>query len=99
MPNSLVTRLETDAKLIRMLLLVRASLWTSHGAVAKLAGGEADATLLAGAGLDRLGRSEIGHPIPIEEMLPAGLPVSGLRIGEVEIRSSGPATSGERTTG
>lgn len=40
MPNSLVTRLETDAKLIRMLLLVRASLWSSHGAVAKLAGGE-----------------------------------------------------------
>lgn len=40
MPNSLVARLETDAKLIRMLLLVRASLWASHGAVAKLAGGD-----------------------------------------------------------
>lgn len=40
MPNSLVSRLETDAKLIRMLLLVRASLWTSHGAVARLPGGE-----------------------------------------------------------
>jgi len=40
MPNSLVSRLETDAKLIRMLLLVRASLWTSHGAVARLASGE-----------------------------------------------------------
>ena len=39
--------------------------------LAKLAGGEAEATLLAGAGLDRLGRSEIGHPIPVEEMLPA----------------------------
>lgn len=39
--------------------------------LAKLAGGEADATLLAGAGLDRLGRADIGHPIPVEEMLPA----------------------------
>jgi hydroxymethylbilane synthase len=39
--------------------------------LAKLAAGEAEATLLAGAGLDRLGRSEIGHPIPTEEMLPA----------------------------
>ena len=37
----------------------------------KLAAGEAEATLLAGAGLIRLGRDEIGHPIPIEEMLPA----------------------------
>jgi hydroxymethylbilane synthase len=39
--------------------------------LAKLASGEADATLLAGAGLDRLGRSEIGYPIPTEVMLPA----------------------------
>lgn len=33
--------------------------------------GEADATLLAAAGLDRLGRPEIGAAIPIAEMLPA----------------------------
>lgn len=33
--------------------------------------GEADATLLAAAGLDRLGRPEVGHAIPIETMLPA----------------------------
>jgi len=33
--------------------------------------GEAEATLLAAAGLDRLGRPEIGVPIPIETMLPA----------------------------
>lgn len=33
--------------------------------------GEADATLLAAAGLDRLGRPEIGHAIPIGTMLPA----------------------------
>lgn len=39
--------------------------------LAKLAAGEADATLLAGAGLDRLGRPDIGHPIPIADMLPA----------------------------
>mgnify|MGYP006145723515 CR=1 FL=1 len=36
----------------------------------------------------------------IEEMLPAGLPVSGLTIGEVEIRSSGSATQAStRATG
>lgn len=37
----------------------------------KLAAGEADATLLAAAGLDRLGQGDIGHAIPIETMLPA----------------------------
>ena len=37
----------------------------------KLANGEADATLLAAAGLDRLGSGTVGHAIPIEEMLPA----------------------------
>jgi len=39
--------------------------------LAKLAAGEADATLLATAGLDRLGRTDVGHAIPIEVMLPA----------------------------
>ena len=39
--------------------------------LARLASGEAEATLLAGAGLDRLGRNEIGHPIATGEMLPA----------------------------
>ena len=39
--------------------------------LAKLASGEAEATLLASAGLDRLGRGDVGHAIPIEEMLPA----------------------------
>ena len=33
--------------------------------------GEADATLLAAAGLDRLGMCDIGHAIPVEIMLPA----------------------------
>jgi hydroxymethylbilane synthase len=37
----------------------------------KLAEGEADATLLAAAGLDRLGRSDVGVTMPIELMLPA----------------------------
>ena len=39
--------------------------------LAKLAAGEADATLLAAAGLDRLGRPDIGVAIPLEVMLPA----------------------------
>lgn len=39
--------------------------------LAKLEAGEADATLLAAAGLDRLGQSEIGATIPIDTMLPA----------------------------
>ena len=37
----------------------------------KLADGEADATLLAAAGLDRLGRSDVGIAIEVGEMLPA----------------------------
>lgn len=39
--------------------------------LAKLEAGEADATLLAAAGLDRLGRSGIGAAIPTDVMLPA----------------------------
>ncbi|MGN6269032.1 MAG: hydroxymethylbilane synthase [Sphingomonas sp.] len=39
--------------------------------LAKLAAGEVDATMLAAAGLDRLGRPEIGTAVPIEVMLPA----------------------------
>ncbi len=39
--------------------------------LAKVAAGEADATLLAAAGLDRLGRPDVGHAVPIETMLPA----------------------------
>jgi hydroxymethylbilane synthase len=39
--------------------------------LAKIEGGEADATLLAAAGLDRLGMSDIGASIPIDVMLPA----------------------------
>lgn len=39
--------------------------------IAKLEQGEADATLLAAAGLDRLGMSGIGATIPLDQMLPA----------------------------
>lgn len=39
--------------------------------LAKLAAGEVHATLLAAAGLDRLGQSDVGVTIPIDMMLPA----------------------------
>ncbi|WP_425229085.1 hydroxymethylbilane synthase [Sphingomonas sp.] len=51
--------------------------------LAKLAAGEADATLLAAAGLDRLKRPEIGAPIALDVMLPA--PAQGA-VG-VEVRA------------
>jgi len=37
----------------------------------KLAAGEVDATLLAAAGLERLGRPDVGHAVPLDTMLPA----------------------------
>ncbi len=39
--------------------------------LAKLAAGEADATLLAAAGLERLGRHDVGAAISVDTMLPA----------------------------
>jgi hydroxymethylbilane synthase len=39
--------------------------------LAKLAAGEADATLLAAAGLNRLGETGVGHPLPADDWLPA----------------------------
>ena len=54
----------------------------------KLADGEADATLLAAAGLDRLDRPDIGHAVPIETMLPA--PAQGA-VG-IEARADDQAT-------
>jgi hydroxymethylbilane synthase len=53
----------------------------------KLADGEADATLLAAAGLDRLGRTGVGATIGIDAMLPA--PAQGAvgveaRAGDIE---------------
>ena len=52
--------------------------------LAKLASGEAEATLLAAAGLDRLGESAIGHAVATETMLPA--PAQGA-VG-IEVRAS-----------
>ncbi|NIJ34528.1 hydroxymethylbilane synthase [Sphingomonas oligoaromativorans] len=54
----------------------------------KLADGEAEATLLAAAGLDRLERPEIGHAIPIDILLPA--PAQGA-VG-IEARADDAAT-------
>ncbi len=42
-----------------------------HTRLKKLADGEVAATMLAGAGLDRLGLTELGQPIPVDIMLPA----------------------------
>ena len=39
--------------------------------IAKLAAGEADVTLLAAAGLARLGANGVGTPLPLEDWLPA----------------------------
>lgn len=57
-------RLRPDLKLT----LLRGNVGTR---LAKIAGGDADATLLAAAGLDRLGMHDTGHAIPLEVMLPA----------------------------
>jgi hydroxymethylbilane synthase len=56
--------------------------------LAKCSAGEVDATLLAAAGLDRLGRPEVGTAIQLSEMLPA--PAQGA-IG-IECRSRDLAT-------
>jgi hydroxymethylbilane synthase len=56
--------------------------------LAKLAAGEADATLLAAAGLERLARGDVGTPIAIEDMLPA--PAQGA-VG-IECRTADRAT-------
>ncbi len=59
-----VRRLRPDARIV----LFRGNVATR---IAKLDAGEADATLLAAAGLERLGHADIGHAIPIDVMLPA----------------------------
>jgi hydroxymethylbilane synthase len=57
-------RLRPDLKLT----LLRGNVGTR---LSKIAGGDADATLLAAAGLDRLGMHDTGHAIPLDVMLPA----------------------------
>lgn len=56
--------------------------------LAKVRDGEADATLLAAAGLERLGRADIGAAIPLDQLLPA--PSQGA-IG-IEVRADDLAT-------
>ncbi|HEU0310798.1 MAG TPA: hydroxymethylbilane synthase [Sphingomicrobium sp.] len=57
--------------------------------LAKCEAGDVDATLLAAAGLERLGRAEVGAPVEPGEMLPA--PAQGA-IG-IECRAEDPATA------
>jgi len=57
-------RLRPDLKIVTF----RGNLGTR---LAKLEAGEVDATLLAAAGLERLGQGHIGVPIPVDVMLPA----------------------------
>lgn len=39
--------------------------------LAHIEAGQAEATLLAAAGLDRLGMNDVGHAVPVEQLLPA----------------------------
>jgi hydroxymethylbilane synthase len=75
-------RLRPDLELVS----IRGNVDTRLG---KLAGGEVDATLLAAAGLDRLGRTDVGVPIATSLMLPA--PAQGA-IG-IECRADDAMTS------
>ena len=59
-----VLRHRSDARIV----LFRGNVDTR---LSKLAAGEVDATLLAAAGLIRLGRHEVGTAVPIDTMLPA----------------------------
>ncbi|MFS0773075.1 hydroxymethylbilane synthase [Sphingomonas sp. 1P08PE] len=58
--------------------------------LAKLAAGDVDATLLAAAGLDRLGRGDVGHPLATDVMLPA--PAQGAVGIEVRADDAGTGT-------
>ncbi|WP_294191492.1 hydroxymethylbilane synthase [uncultured Sphingomonas sp.] len=73
-------RLRPDVKTV----LFRGNVDTRLG---KLAVGEVDATLLAAAGLDRLGRHDTGVAVPFDQMLPA--PAQGA-VG-IETLVDGPA--------
>ncbi|MEZ5656323.1 MAG: hydroxymethylbilane synthase [Sphingobium sp.] len=59
-----IRRLRPDVEIV----LFRGNVATR---LSKLDAGEADATLLATAGLARLGYDDIGTPVPIDQMLPA----------------------------
>ncbi len=72
-------RLRPDLKIV----LIRGNVDTR---LAKVAAGEVDASLLAAAGLDRLGREDCGHAIPTDLMLPA--PAQGAVGIEVQVGSA-----------
>ncbi len=59
-----ILRLRPDVAIV----LVRGNVATR---LAKIAAGEADATFLAAAGLDRLGQTDVGVAVPVDAMLPA----------------------------
>ncbi|GGB39410.1 porphobilinogen deaminase [Sphingomonas metalli] len=67
------------------IVLLRGNVETRLG---RLAAGEMDATLLAAAGLDRLGRGEVGHALATDTMLPA--PAQGA-VG-IEVRADDAVT-------
>ena len=80
-----------QAQLLRMrpdlkIVLLRGNVDTR---LAKVASGEIDATLLAAAGLDRLGRGDVGSAIELDVMLPA--PAQGA-VG-IETRTADAETS------
>lgn len=61
------------AQLLRLRPDLRITLFRGNVAtrIARLEAGEADATLLAAAGLDRLGQGNVGNAVPLDAMLPA----------------------------
>jgi hydroxymethylbilane synthase len=75
-----VMRLRPDARVV----LFRGNVATR---IAKLEAGEAYATLLAAAGLDRLGQPDTGWAVPIDVMLPA--PAQGA-VGIETLRDNAP---------
>lgn len=86
-------RLRRDLKLT----LLRGNVGTR---LSKIAGGDADATLLAAAGLERLGMHDTGHAIPLDVMLPA--PSQGavgleVRVDDAHVRALVSAVNDEAT--
>lgn len=64
-------RRAAQARAVRPDLVVMSLRGNVDTRLAKLAAGDADATLLAAAGLTRLGKADIGHMLPVEDFPPA----------------------------